>query len=76
MEQASMAVLQKESNLENFVFFSSNPKYLDFLGFGTQFLLFSLVFVLLWLNLQVLLLGLFLFVPAHNTNQLKAPINC
>ena len=69
MEQASMAVLQKESNLNFFVFFSSNPKYLDLLGFGTQFLLFSLVFVLLWLNLQVLLFG---FVCLHTCTQHKS----
>ena len=35
MEQALMVALQKESNLENFVFFSSNPKYFDLLGFDT-----------------------------------------
>ena len=35
MEQASMVLLQKESNLENFVFFSSSPKYLDLIGFDT-----------------------------------------
>ena len=35
MEQALMVVLQKESNVEKFVLFSSNPKYLDLLGFGT-----------------------------------------
>ena len=68
-EQASMAVLQKESNLNFFVFFSSNPKYLDLLGFGTQFLLLYLVFVLLWLNLQVLLLG---FVSLHTHTQHKS----
>ena len=68
--------LQKESDLENLVFFSSKVFGSSWFWYLVPTLLFGLFFVLLWFNIQVLLLVLFPLTLAHNTNQLKAPISC